>query len=263
MRPEAGNQTTSSPGRRATAGVRSGAPRRRRLLLALLAVALLPLPACNIWEQLFLNGDPYKPILAPPPVQTTVSTPANPPTPRPTPKIEAPPTRPVAESAPARPGNPASWGDTGRLGVGREFDSIYFNGQGTELDTVATQRLASYAEWLRAHPGVFITLAGHASLDIPYRYAYDLGMARAQTAADALIGHGLEPRRIFTISYGKDLPLASGTEPPANALNNRVEVLGFVPPAGQDAPPAGEAGRPAPPAAEPPAPSRPGQELLQ
>lgn len=201
----------------------------RRLLGGVLLAALLMLPqGCGLLKQLF-HREEYKPILAPP--RPAPAEPAA--TPKPTPP---PRPQPVVDQV-ARPGNPAAWGEAGQMGVGREFDAVYFTNQSTELDAAAKQRVAGYVEWLRAHPQVLITLVGYADRGNPYQYSYSLGMARALAVADAMIGAGLEKQRIFSTTFGKDRPAAEGVDPQADALNNRVEVLGFVPPPGLVAPP--------------------------
>lgn len=200
------------------------------LVLALLAMT----QGCELWRRVFPR-EQYKPVLTQP-----TPTPAPPP---PAPVAAAPDEAPktsvtqaMAPGEATRPGNPASWGDAGKLGVGREFDAVYFNGQETDLDTVAKGRLEGYAKWLNEHPHVWVTLAGHADLHGNQAYAYNLGMARALAAADYLIGRGVERGRVYTISYGKDHPVVDAADPQSDALNNRVDVLGFVPPPGQSAP---------------------------
>jgi outer membrane protein OmpA-like peptidoglycan-associated protein len=269
----------TSPSERRGGGGFQATPRRRLLPLIVLATACaLMAQACQAVTEatrevgLPLAAAPaYKPILtparpatrpaaesapsakssaleaAPPPAFHS----ADPPAPEPTPK----------PGEATRPGNPATWGESGQLAVGRQFDPIFFNGQGTELDTVAKQRLASYAEWLRAHPQVWVTLVGHADRHASYGYAYNLGMTRALAVADYFLGAGLDARRIFTTSTGKDQPAATEKTPEADALNNRVEVMGFVPPPGVEGPQ--EAGLPqgAAPEPEPLPPSPAGRDL--
>lgn len=151
----------------------------------------------------------------------------------------------------SRPGNPSAWGEGAQLAVGRQFEPVYFDADSAEVDTSARQHLTEYSEWLKAHPRVWVTLAGHADARGSTRYAYSLGMARALAVEDYLVSLGLDPRRCFPLTFGKDLLANAGNTPDAHSLNNRVEVLAFIAPAGQEGPSAVELEKEAPPAADP------------
>lgn len=238
---------------------------RRLALCALLGAALAMLQGCGFLEQLqaaetIHSQQKLRPAVTPA-ANISVLAPLAPLEPTPTARAEKPaPAAAAADSEKGRPGNPETWGEAGKMGVGREFDAIYFTGANAELDVVAKGRLDSYAEWLRTHPQVWLTLVGHADGNNTAEFNYNLGIARALAVADYLEGHGLEGRRFFSLSYGSERPAAPGSGPEADALNNRVEVLGFVAPLGQDAPDPAPAGADAP---EPePRPEEPrGQEL--
>jgi peptidoglycan-associated lipoprotein len=131
-----------------------------------------------------------------------------------------------------RPGNPAAWGESSRLGVARQFDPIRFGDDSTELDLAAQRRLQEVAEWLKANPRVWALLAGHCSRSATTHYAYGVGMERAVAGREFLVMQGVPAWRLYCISYGADRPEAPGASPDANALNDRVEILGFLQPAG-------------------------------
>jgi peptidoglycan-associated lipoprotein len=147
-----------------------------------------------------------------------------------------------------RPGNPAAWGESSRLGVARQFDPIRFGDDSTELDLAAQRRLQEVAEWLKANPRVWALLTGHCSRSATTHYAYGVGMERALAGREYLVMQGVPAWRLYCISYGTDRPAAAGASPDANALNDRVEILGFLQPAGVIAPkPVTEADKNAPP----------------
>ena len=134
--------------------------------------------------------------------------------------------------AETRPGNPEAWGRGAQLSVGRSFDPIYFDADSSELDYTARNRLKEYADWLKAHPSVWVTLAGYAAGDGTDEFALNLSMARTLAAKDFLIGQGLSPTRLFNISYG-DLTDDAGVEPgPDDAPDEALAPTVALPDAG-------------------------------
>lgn len=145
--------------------------------------------------------------------------------------------RKTTDSGPVeRPGNPAAWGQGAQVSVGRQFEPIYFDATGAELNYAARQRLINYAQWFKEHPRVWAALAGHADSQDSVRFAYNLAMARALAVQDYLIGQGIERERFYPISFGEEHPAAEGNTPEAQSLNSRVEILAFIAPIGQDSP---------------------------
>lgn len=136
-----------------------------------------------------------------------------------------------------RPGNPQGWGASAMMAVGREFEPVFFTDTSTELDYAARRRLNEYAQWFRENSRVWIALAGYCDADNSVRFGYNLAMARALAVEDYLAGEGIDRRRLFPISYGMNLPEVEPGNPQASELNNRVEVMGFIAPVGQAAPP--------------------------
>ena len=180
------------------------------------------------------------------------------PAPTPTPTAAAKP----PAGATARPGNPEAWGEGAQITAGRDFEPIYFSEESAELDFAARRRLANVVQWLHEHPNVWVSLAGHTGDRATVSMAYNLGMARALVVQDFLIGQGLDLRRFFPISFGRDRPAAEGTTPEAESLNNRVELLAFIAPIGQDAPePVAVEKEGAPPAEQPRLEARPRQDI--
>jgi peptidoglycan-associated lipoprotein len=168
--------------------------------------------------------------------------------PRPTPAPQSPDAQPPEE----RPVNPASWGEPSRIGVDRRFEPIHFDSWSAELDLIAQQRLQRDAEWLRRNPRVWLVVAGHCERDATSGYAYHIAMARALAVRDFLDRQGIPTGRLYEISFGLDQPAVPGDSLDANALNNRVELIGFISPEGVETPQALPDVRiAAPPVAEP------------
>jgi outer membrane protein OmpA-like peptidoglycan-associated protein len=175
---------------------------------------------------------------------------------------EAPPQAVVPPVDDRRPGSPVTFGEIARIGVERPFPPIRFEAESAEIGLAARARLQSDAAWLRDRVRVWLVLAGHCDLTAPPEYAYNLGMARALAVQDYLERHGVAGRRMFAVSYGADRPETVADSPGANPLNNRVEVLAFLPPEGVEAPrPVDVTGSDTPAATEPAPP--PPSDLLR
>jgi len=125
--------------------------------------------------------------------------------------------------------NPVARGGVQAADVGLRFESVRFGFDSSALDFAARQRLIGYCKWLEENAEVHMTLEGHCDERGSSDYNYNLGMTRAWAVKDMMIGQGIEPERIFTISYGEEQPIASGHSPQAHAINRRVEFRPFYP----------------------------------
>ncbi len=180
---------------------------------------------------------------APPPARRPAARP-QPPAPTPTPAPPAAEAAPAGESGLTRPANPAALGEGARMLVGRTFEPVYFDEASAELNGAARRRLTEYARWLGENNRVWLTLMGHADTAHGLDFGYNLAMARALAVEDFLVGHGLARRRLYPISFG-----AAGAG--SGELGNRVELMGFMAPAGRDEPAEVSAEPQSPPESEP------------
>jgi peptidoglycan-associated lipoprotein len=98
------------------------------------------------------------------------------------------------------------------------FDFDRFNIRPDQRPTLERQ-----AAWLRQHGAVMVQIAGHADERGTREYNLALGQRRADSARDTLVALGVAPARISTISYGKDRPIALGSNEEAWA-QNRVAI---------------------------------------
>jgi outer membrane protein OmpA-like peptidoglycan-associated protein len=94
------------------------------------------------------------------------------------------------------------------------------------LDARAQAILDGQAEWLRAHPGVPMTIVGHADLVGPERYKFGLGLRRAESARSYLVARGVPAELLLAIeSRGEQDPIVPTADP--ERLNRRaVTVVG-------------------------------------
>lgn len=104
-----------------------------------------------------------------------------------------------------------------------EMHRIYFPYDEAQLSQQSRETLRRNAEWLKSHPKVVIRVEGHADERGTEAYNLSLGERRALATRAFLISLGVDPSRIYTISYGKDRPLVLGHNEAAWAKNRRAE----------------------------------------
>ena len=97
-------------------------------------------------------------------------------------------------------------------GTAREFssrigDTVYFDTDSITLSAEAQQTLAGQAQWLNQYPQYRILLEGHADERGTREYNIGLGVQRAAGAKHFLTTRGVDPRRIKTVSFGKERPV--------------------------------------------------------
>lgn len=74
--------------------------------------------------------------------------------------------------------------------------------------------------------GALFLIAGHTDSVGSEEYNYELGRRRAESVARYLIVHKkLDPLRVVTVSYGKNVPLADNATREGRGKNRRVEIL--------------------------------------
>ncbi len=109
-------------------------------------------------------------------------------------------------------------------------DRVFFDTDSATLDAGARATLTAQAQWLMQNPGVDVTVEGHADERGTRDYNLALGARRAQSARDFLVAQGVPASRLRTVSYGKERPVALGSNPAAWAQNRRaVSVVAGAP----------------------------------
>ena len=90
-------------------------------------------------------------------------------------------------------------------------EKVFFAFDSAEISSATKQDLLGQSLYMKKHPDVNITMAGHCDERGSTEYNLALGALRAGNAAHVLIKDGIEPVRIKTISYGKNKPQYFGT----------------------------------------------------
>jgi len=85
------------------------------------------------------------------------------------------------------------------------------------------QTLASNAQWLKAHPDIYITIEGDADERGDIVYNVDLSDKRAIATRDALLRLGVPPQQIvFATGWGKLYPICNQTDESCWSQNRRA-----------------------------------------
>ena len=100
-------------------------------------------------------------------------------------------------------------------------DRVFFATNESILTTRSRDTLRKQATWLRKNPEVNVVLEGHADERGTREYNLALGERRANAAKDYLMTYGVSSDRISVISYGKEWPVDSGSNPLAWSKNRR------------------------------------------
>ena len=100
-------------------------------------------------------------------------------------------------------------------------DRIFFATNESVLTTASRDTLRKQAEWLRKNSKITIVLEGHADERGTREYNLALGERRANAAKDYLMTYGISSDRISVLSYGKERPVDSGSNPLAWSKNRR------------------------------------------
>ena len=100
-------------------------------------------------------------------------------------------------------------------------DRVFFATNESILTTASRETLRAQAAWLRKNPTINVVLEGHADERGTREYNLELGERRANAAKDYLITYGISADRISVISYGKERPVDSGSNPLSWSKNRR------------------------------------------
>ena len=106
-----------------------------------------------------------------------------------------------------------------------QSDTVHFGLDQYDIDPEARAILDAQAAWLAKYPNVRVTLEGHCDERGTREYNLALGDRRANAAKNYLAERGVSPARISTISYGKERPVALGSDEASWAQNRRAVTV--------------------------------------
>ena len=100
-------------------------------------------------------------------------------------------------------------------------DRIFFATNKSSLTTASRATLRKQATYLRKNKSLNVTIEGHADERGTREYNLALGERRANAAKDYLMTYGVSSDRIKVLSYGKERPVDSGSNPLSWSKNRR------------------------------------------
>ena len=100
-------------------------------------------------------------------------------------------------------------------------DRVFFASNKSTLTTASRDVLRKQAAFMRKKGKVNFTIEGHADERGTREYNLALGERRANAAKDYLMTYGISGSRLTVISYGKERPVNSGSNPLAWSQNRR------------------------------------------
>jgi peptidoglycan-associated lipoprotein len=104
-------------------------------------------------------------------------------------------------------------------------DTVYFGTDEFSLDETSKATLSAQARWLAANPNVRASIEGHADERGTREYNQALGERRANAARDFLVSQGVPTSRLVVTSWGKERPVATGSNEEAWAQNRRAVTV--------------------------------------
>ena len=100
-------------------------------------------------------------------------------------------------------------------------DRVFFATNESVLTTASRDTLRKQGAWMRKNSDLTFVIEGHADERGTREYNLALGERRANAAKDYLMTYGVAGNRLSVISYGKERPVDSGSNPLAWSKNRR------------------------------------------
>jgi len=104
-------------------------------------------------------------------------------------------------------------------------DTIVFDTDKFDIDSQDAAALRQQAQYMLQYPQINATIEGHCDERGTRDYNLALGERRANAAKNYLVSLGVPANRLSTISYGKERPLALGSNESAWAQNRRAVTV--------------------------------------
>lgn len=103
--------------------------------------------------------------------------------------------------------------------------TIYFETDRFNVDSQDAAALQAQAQYFARYPQITFTIEGHADERGTREYNLALGDRRANSVSNYLSARGVSATRITTVSYGKERPIAMGSDEGSWAQNRRAVTV--------------------------------------
>ena len=136
---------------------------------------------------------------------------------------------PPAETVTPTPPTPQAQPSGPQVGTQAHFaaavgssTTVYFDTDRYNIDSQDAAALQAQAQYFARYPQITFTIEGHADERGTREYNIALGEKRANAAKNFLASLGVDPARIAVVSYGKERPVALGSDEASWAQNRRA-----------------------------------------
>lgn len=106
---------------------------------------------------------------------------------------------------------------------------LYFDFDSAVVKSSEKSKTATVADYLKSNANAAVEVEGHCDERGTEEYNRSLGDRRAQAVREELAQAGVDPKRIFIISYGEDRPAVNGHDEVAWGKNRRGEFVLLTP----------------------------------
>ncbi len=100
-------------------------------------------------------------------------------------------------------------------------DRVFFDFDKFNIRPDQRSVLDKQVAWMKSNPSVTVVVEGHCDERGTREYNLALGERRANAMKDYLTASGVNPERVKSISYGKERPVALGSNEEAWSQNRR------------------------------------------
>ena len=104
-------------------------------------------------------------------------------------------------------------------------DRVFFATNKSTLTTASRDTLRKQAAFMRKKKDLTFSIEGHADERGTREYNLALGERRANAVKDYLMTYGISGSRLSVISYGKERPVNSGSNPLSWSQNRRAVTV--------------------------------------
>lgn len=101
---------------------------------------------------------------------------------------------------------------------------VYFDYDSSELSNEDYRTLQAHSQFLLANANSKLALTGHTDERGTREYNMALGERRAKAVQSYLITNGVNQAQLEAVSYGKEMPIATGSDEASWKQNRRVEL---------------------------------------
>ena len=109
-------------------------------------------------------------------------------------------------------------------------DIVYFDFDSSVIKENQKSKVQAVADYMKKESVNAVKVEGHCDERGTEEYNRALGEHRALAIREALVGMGISPDRVDTITYGEDKPAAVGNNEAAWSKNRRGEFIVLTPP---------------------------------